>query len=628
MNTQAVHYELVPPHLVIKAMRDSGYKNAAYALAELIDNAVQAGARTVQLLCLETEKMVNGQKRRQVEEIAVLDDGCGMDANVLRMALQFGNGTRLEDRSGIGRFGMGLPNSSISQCQRVDVWSWQHGTDQALHTYLDIALIEKRQQVEVPEPKVTQLPSKWCQMGGHFDRTGTLVVWSRLDRCAWKTARAVIENSELLIGRIYRRFLAEGRVRIRMARFSSPDFQAAVEDRDAQINDPMYTLVPSSCPEPYSEKPMFMPHGEKPELTFHVDLPDGSRHPVVVRFAYAREEARTGLNPGSLPHGRHAARNIGVSIVRADRELELCRAFEIGYEPTERWWGVEVEFPPALDDIFGVANNKQSARFFTDAAGIDIERLLKEETKKKTVHELADEWKAAGDPLAHHIPVIHHIKSNLSVIRSTLRDQTKNSRSRRTRHDAPNSAEAIGTAAVRKRKEAGHAGVSDQGEALPESERIQAVEEALLEQGLSREAAHDYAVSTISSDLKYRFVSSHLDSPSFFSVRPQGGILLITLNTSHPAYKHLIELLEDQDGSEQSTNEQDGLDLLDLSEDALRKRAAELNDRLVNTWRGLKLLLAAWARYEDEQPDGALRMSAQDSRTDWGRVARDFLLNE
>jgi hypothetical protein len=32
---------------------------------------------------------------------------------------------------------------------------------------------------------------------------------------------------------------------------------------------------------------------------------------------------------------------------------------------------------------------------------------------------------------------------------------------------------------------------------------------------------------------------------------------------------------------------------------------------------GLKLLLSAWARYEEEQPDGAARSRAQQARSDW-----------
>ena len=57
------------------------------------------------------------RRRSRIHQIAVLDNGSGMNATVLRLALQFDNGTHLaeEKHTGIGRFGMGLPCSSISR---------------------------------------------------------------------------------------------------------------------------------------------------------------------------------------------------------------------------------------------------------------------------------------------------------------------------------------------------------------------------------------------------------------------------------------------------------------------------------------------------------------------------------
>jgi len=53
-----------------------------------------------------------------------------------------------------------------------------------------------------------------------------------------------------------------------------------------------------------------------------------------------------------------------------------------------------------------------------------------------------------------------------------------------------------------------------------------------------------------------------------------------------------------------------------------------LRTRLANSLDALKLLLMAWARYEDEQPEGVRKQNAQDARIDWGRLARRFLENE
>ncbi len=55
------------------------------------------------------------------------------------------------------------------------------------------------------------------------------------------------------------------------------------------------------------------------------------------------------------------ARNQGVSVVRAKRELELNHSFDSRSDPRDRWWGIAVLFEPELDDVFGMTNNKQAA---------------------------------------------------------------------------------------------------------------------------------------------------------------------------------------------------------------------------------------------------------------------------
>ena len=123
--------EIVPAHLAVKAMRDNGYKNAAYALAELMDNSIQAKATVVELLCMESEELVNHRRRSQIYMIGVLDNGSGMDEMTLQVSLQFGNGMNLDEvaQTGMGKFGMGLPASSVSQAKRVEVWTWQAGVE-------------------------------------------------------------------------------------------------------------------------------------------------------------------------------------------------------------------------------------------------------------------------------------------------------------------------------------------------------------------------------------------------------------------------------------------------------------------------------------------------------------------
>lgn len=203
---------IVPVNLVVKSMRDSGYKNTAYAIAELIDNSIQYGAKKVDLICLEKDVLVGSKNVSRIHEIAVLDNGNGMDKETLRKALQFGNGTNLDkiSQTSIGKFGMGLPSSSISQAIHVDVWTWQNDSKKAYYSYLDVNEIINGKLIEVPEPIEMEVPSKWSKVCGELGKSGTLVVWSQLDRCLWKTGKTIIDHSEFIVGRMYRKFINSG----------------------------------------------------------------------------------------------------------------------------------------------------------------------------------------------------------------------------------------------------------------------------------------------------------------------------------------------------------------------------------------------------------------------------------
>src|SRR3546814_20242536 len=77
--SQRLDGEIIPPALAVKAMRDSGYKNTAYALAELIDNSVQANASNVEVICLEAYRQVNERASRKIQALGNRDNGDGID---------------------------------------------------------------------------------------------------------------------------------------------------------------------------------------------------------------------------------------------------------------------------------------------------------------------------------------------------------------------------------------------------------------------------------------------------------------------------------------------------------------------------------------------------------------------
>jgi len=256
-------FSIVSANLTIEAMRDSGYKSTDHALAELIDNSIEAKATLVEIVSVETPPdPIRLYGRPRISEIAVSDDGEGMDKHTLRRALKFGDGTRLDrSKRGIGRFGVGLPQSSVSQCRRVDIWTWQNGSDNALHCYMDLEEIRTKGRQTVPEPTHEAVPEKWKSILQNADeQTGTLVVWSELDRVRWRGGVKTLERTAELCGRIYRKFLTDRCKSLSIilkAVASEGGLMSIKSESECQPNDPLYLMSPSSTPPPFDDIPMF-----------------------------------------------------------------------------------------------------------------------------------------------------------------------------------------------------------------------------------------------------------------------------------------------------------------------------------------------------------------------------------
>ncbi|NEA58853.1 ATP-binding protein [Streptomyces sp. SID13666] len=619
MTSGGSNYRIVSPSLTVKAMRDSGYKNTAYALAELIDNSIDAHATLVEVFACECPVPGVSRTTHRVEKIAVLDNGDGMNADALRRALKFGDG-RGDDRKRIGRFGMGLPNSSMSQCTKVEVWSWTNGPGNALYTYLDLAEIEVGRD-DVPEPIHTPLPDYWRDLSDGLGNTGTLVLWTDLDRVNWHGAAATLRNTADNIGRVYRHYLNAGTVDIRMAPVR--DGAVIAGTYNAAANDPLYLMGSASTPPPFRGEPMFEPFSmgseDEPGVAYFPIVVDGTEHKIKVTASIARPEARRAdveghpwpedANPnvdaGSQAWGKHARHNIGISLIRQGRELDLDSSWAIGYDPVERWWGVEIDFPPALDAVFGVTNNKQTATIFSSLAHFDWRAEAEEdETPKAFKDRLAE----LGDPRTGLIDLALYFETKLlPAMRRKLKQQTVGNRKSRKRHD--NDVTSKATDAVKRRSEDGHTGKTDNLAAgtSTEDRRQEQVDALTQRHHLDDDTAQSLVAESLENDWRVRWLSSYQDSHAFFSIDLMAGMLQVIFNEKHPLHTHLMTVLEEVPE--------------DATVDDLRHRLERASDTF-------KLLLFSWARMEDEIPNDRQREKIADARQDWGRYARDFIDGE
>ena len=610
---------MINNEMYFESIRSSGYNDTAMALGELIDNSRQAKATMVDVLVAESHNRVGKRRSWQAYEIAVLDNGIGMKPSLLQRALRLGDGEHQKDKSGMGKFGVGLPQASINQAKRIDVWSWQNGIKSAKHAYIggdDRKWIKK---LAILPPDDLEIPEKWLDNSKITGQTGTLVVWSNLDRISWVKAETIYNNSEFLVGRMYRDWLTtdnrEGKQKalIKLISFDN----SGREERDSWIykpNDPMYLLSRSSGMKSSTKrKIMFEKWGEPLELEYVVPLTkktdDGEEYVVqqeekiILKFSLAPKELREphdGKDAGNLDYGKHAKKNVGVSIMRAGRELVLESRFVASKDPRNRWWGAEIHFSPGLDTILGVTNNKQSAKrlsFFADKDWDDFEEDGETvfQTKKRIKEEDLGQYIS--------LDISAKIRNNISKMMITIEKARTSSKSGRKKRHA-DSPERKGTEATKVRQEEGYEGDSDPEEdGLSKDERLDRLKEFLqrIEADNESEALGDIT----DTGLKYTFAHAYLESSdAFFTVDGIAGAIVITLNRAHAAYNELFDTLQ-----------------MDTSD----KTPQELNQMLLRANSSLLLMLIAWSRLEDESSGGA-KIRIKDIRNDWGRMSRDFLL--
>ncbi len=628
MDVTPQSYTIINTGMTVEAMRDSGYKSTTHALAEIIDNAIEADADSIEIFGVSRSRLDTG--RITLSELAVLDNGRGMDETTLRRSLRYGDGTR-QGRNGIGRFGVGLPNSSLSQATRVDIWSWQNGVTNALHTFLSIEEVENG-ALEIPKPELKQIPEVYREASiNPFGESGTLVVWSDLDRVEWKRAATVFKHTETLLGRIYRRFLAKTDERLHSNYKDTADqigpqrcitLIPVIDENGVEVltdeivyvrpNDPLYLMSGTSCPEDFGSGPMFTEIESSP---FEVSIIfKGKEHVVHVRASYARPHVRdsshsdaswpeqyVGTDAGHTPWGKHADTNMGVSMVRAHRELELDASWVSGDDPRERWWTVEVDFPTALDEVFGVTNNKQGTMTFQRLARFDWRReaLPDEESAGDVRKRMEDD----GDYRVHLLDLRKQIQNAISIMRPRVKE-ARQKRGKRHTPDEDQKADAKATAAIKKRLGEGHKGSSDIAEETgSEQDHTEAqVESLVTKHNFAKEDALRKVAETIEAGNRVRWIQSHQSSPAFFDIDALPGVIQVALNTDHPVHSHLYDVMHP--------------DVDELSEE-------EVRDRLYKAAAAFRILIYSWARYEDEQTDKMKRV-VRDARMEWGKYAEEF----
>ncbi len=355
---------------LISSLRDVGYNHTTSALCEHVDNAIEAGATEVRVYYRQS-----GKKGDYQLDAAVYDNGRGMEPNVLKVATSFGGSMNYNNRSGIGRFGMGMKTAALSMSRVMELYSWQE-TGNIYSMILDVEAVgkDRSNSVALPDPTLTtELRSELVELftkpmgwpSNHNDHEvfatdaddlaerlgshGTIVYMPDCDRLSSRKARTLGEHAVSEMARIYRRAISNG-------------LRLYVNNRSVEASDPTYSMASARHAKALSDG---VRTTSRLVLSRAIDIP------------VAESDNKTKKNDLRIFDG------LIVSILRNDREVFAGPLPKLTTRHSvTNWYRVQIDFPGVLDEAFGVASNKQGVRMkdyvldkIREAIGSDITKL-------------------------------------------------------------------------------------------------------------------------------------------------------------------------------------------------------------------------------------------------------------
>lgn len=568
------------------ALRNTGYKNIESAVAEIVDNSIEANANNIFIIFSEHINSISG--RKVVNEVAFLDNGEGMNTDILSSCLGIGSTTR-QARRGMGRFGVGLPQASLYACPEVIVYSWQNGIENCKKVYLNINKIKEGIQTEIEDPQLENLPEKYNKYINYktlvqqydFSNSGTLVIWKNCDRITPKTRVPLTERLEFALGQKFRHFIHKGMVQIKIV--SDENQEAAV---DIFPNDPLFLMEDNYvlC-DPDNPKEIYKKQqGSNLEPVFELYTGNGVGNGVVpipvnyidkngqvataevtARFSIVKDKFYDetafpkGANPGSYAFGKYAAKLEGISVVRANREIDF-RKFDFYNnvnEPQHRWWGCEIIFTPELDEAFGVANNKQ----YVELKKIEQEDVDLEEQVQPMWLQL---WKVIHNTIdamyAHNEETRHKMRTFGGEVNITT--------------------DIINTVEQEDDDENEGKNVESPVEPVSHEEVVQKGKEELENLGYEN-PTDEQATAFISNSVNIEYADRGERSPAF-DYKFVLSTTVITINTSHKFYTSFLSKI--YDNAEVKVTFELFLASFVQSVRKTNTYQDEANDRLVTTW--------------------------------------------
>lgn len=345
----------------LRGMRDIGYKNPAWAISELVDNSMQAAATAISI---RFGFNADNKSKFKPDQIAICDDGNGMIPEMISYAVRWGGTDREGDRTGFGRYGYGLPSSSVSLAKRYTVYAKAANNDWHAVTVdidkLAAAAGDFDETQALLKPRAAEPPAwvgKATKGEDKLDlatlQSGVVIVLEDLDRLnrlqGWIRADSLKAKVLQQLGVVYRHFIPEKRI--------------VVDGALTEAVDPLFLMEHARL---YKENSVLAERVET--RTVEVETSNGQKGTVRLRASVLPPNFPS-LDPNSFKEdsrGRQLNKRHeimrdynGLLICRAGRQIDTISPRGTKFQNDDAYIKIEIDFDPVLDEYFNVTTAKQ-----------------------------------------------------------------------------------------------------------------------------------------------------------------------------------------------------------------------------------------------------------------------------
>ena len=391
---------------------------------------------------------------------------------------------------------------------------------------------------------------------------------------------------------MYRNFLNNGKVTIRFKSTEHKDSLYIITDEQQfQPNDPIYLMKDTSLkdlPNEFSGESMFELCND---CQHEINIADenGNEQSLTITGTVLKKSvlnkirATSSRSVGNTDWGKHASSNIGLSVLRSGREIALLPEFinnEGKQKGWARWYGIQIEFTPALDNIFGVTNNKQhvvNLKKINPSADAATEGFESEQ-------EYRSELLANNDPKLRIYEVVQQVKEVEDKLIARMRTYNFSGTGDST---TENNESTLNTPKAVERVNKKNEQREEVHPTEPPTITEEELEKALKEIGADK--ASEKAKTILDNNLQVWVEEVPMATTAFFDVSTKKGFTLLQINANHVFTTRILQ---------------------SIPEDARE---------------ALEICLGGWARMERECSSEKRLLQLQMARKDWGQLLEDYL---